>query len=262
MYKFGLKLWATNDNYVEPAKKLYDLGLYQYIELFAVPGSYDEFIKHWRNLKIPYVIHAPHYSTGLNFSDKKKLKENINLAGQAFKFADALHADKVIFHPGIDGEIEETVVQLNKINDDRILIENKPYYALIDDLVCVGNSPEEMKFILDNTNVGFCLDLAHGIYSANARNEDCFVYLKDFLKLNPEMFHLADGDSNSVYDQHKNIGDGTFDIQQIFNILPVDFNLTIETKKNFNDSLSDFERDVILLKAFLKKRDCGKRIVI
>ena len=248
MYKLGLKLWSTNKNYVKEAKRLYEEGLYSYIELFAVPDSFKDYINLWEELDVPYVIHAAHSAVGLNLAKKEFFKQNMRLAGQARLFADELKADIIIFHPGLEGKIEETANQLNKIKDQRIIVENKPYYGLYDNLTCNGNSPEEIKFVLDNVKVGFCLDIGHTIYSANAQNKDWFLYLKEFLSLNPKIFHISDGDKDGVYDQHKNLGKGSFDFEKIFSLTPKNSLISIETKKNFENSLKDFEEDVCFIK--------------
>ena len=56
MYKFGLKLWSINKNYIDTAKKLYDENIYDYIELYAIPSSFDEYAHIWKSLNIPYII--------------------------------------------------------------------------------------------------------------------------------------------------------------------------------------------------------------
>ncbi|MCF7800172.1 sugar phosphate isomerase/epimerase [Candidatus Babeliales bacterium] len=257
MYKFGLKLWSTNINYIDSAIKLYELGLYSYIELFAVPNSYKEFIKFWQNLKIPYIIHAAHSMMGLNLAKRDFLQNNILLAQEAFDFAESLDAKYIIFHPGINGDIKETCYQINKlinkkiINVNKILIENKPYYGIIDNVTCVGSRLEEIEFVIKNTGVGFCFDIAHAIYSANSHKENIFEFLDQFKKLKPKMYHLADGGFNGVLDEHKNIGLGNFDFKKILNLLPQDSFVTLETKKNFQTNLSDFEQDVSKLKVFI-----------
>ena len=48
MYKFGLKLWSVNENYIDTAKKLYDENIYDYIELYAIPSSFDEYAELWK----------------------------------------------------------------------------------------------------------------------------------------------------------------------------------------------------------------------
>lgn len=59
MFRYGLKLFSTNANYVAEAERLYKENIYDYIELYAEPNSYKKFIQLWKNLEIPYVIHAP-----------------------------------------------------------------------------------------------------------------------------------------------------------------------------------------------------------
>ena len=258
MYKFGLKLWSINKNYVEEAIRLYEQGLYDYIELFAVPNSYQDFVEVWKSLKVPYVIHAAHSAKGLNLAKKEMFPENLILANEAKKFADELNAQTIIFHPGVDGRIEETANQLNKIYDSRIVIENKPYYGIYDNLICNGSLPEEIEFIIKNTNVGFCLDIGHAIYAANAKKIDQVNFIKDFLKLKPKMFHLSDGDWNGVYDLHKHLGTGNFDFLKIFSILPDHVIISIETEKSFKDSLRDFEEDIIFLRKTINKNEKNK----
>ena len=263
--KFGLKLWSINDNYRKEAIRLYKQGIYYYIELYAVPRTYDTHINLWKDIGIPFVVHAPHFREGLNLAKKEKKTNNMLLISETIKFADTLRADKIIVHPGTSGDISETVHQLEEIDDRRILIENKPYYAIDDGLICNGASVEEIKFVLDNVSVGFCLDIGHAICSANAKKVEPFEYLKRFMKLNPIMYHLTDGDYESIYDRHAHFGTGNYDIEKFSSILPEDCFVTIETLKDSGESLSDFEADIRWLRYMrkgyrmekLKKGNCN-----
>ncbi len=167
MFRIGLKLWSVNENYLENAIKLYEEGYYDYVELYAVPDSYDDFASMWTRVKAPFVIHAPHFGSGLNFSIKEQYETNKRYAFESFKFADLLKADKIIFHPGVNGRIEETVKQINSIKDDRMVIENKPYLGNGENLFSIGSTPEEIRYIIEATNLYFCLDFGHAICSAN-----------------------------------------------------------------------------------------------
>ncbi|MFC1894512.1 sugar phosphate isomerase/epimerase family protein [Candidatus Dependentiae bacterium] len=247
MKKIGLKLWSTNKYYSQDIIKFYDQGLFDYIELFAYPASYKDTISLWKSFDIPYIIHGAHSNFGFNLSKKDCSKTNIKLADEAKRFADKLNAEIIIFHPGIDGDIKETVKQFNKIKDERVIVENKPYYTIDKKLVCNGNSPEEIDFVLKNTGIGFCLDFGHAICSANAQNKDWFSYLKEFLEFNPKMFHLSDGDITGVIDQHRHLGDGSFDYKRIFSVLQENFIMSIETEKKHQDSLRDFKEDIRFL---------------
>jgi|SaaInlLV_10m_DNA_2_1039722.scaffolds.fasta_scaffold00617_15 deoxyribonuclease IV len=251
MYKLGLKLWSTNNNYIKESLRLYDLKTYQYIELFIVPGSYEKFATLWKKIKIPYIIHAPHSACGLNFAKRSMLKTNFQLAQETFVFAKALNASNIIFHPGTNGKIEETIYQLQKIVNPfnhKILIENKPYYSLNGKKICIGNSPEEIKLILKNSDIGFCLDIGHAIYAANAKKINPLKYIKQFIKLSPQMYHLTDGNYNGIYDEHEHIGKGNFNFNNILKLIPKNSIITIETKKDSKNNLHDFKVDIEILK--------------
>jgi len=244
MFKYGLKLWSNNINYINDAIKYYEKNVYEYIELFSLPGTYDKYINYWNKLNIPYVIHAPHYKCGLNLSDKSNINKNQILAKEALKYADALNAEIIIFHPGINGELNQTIQQLNQINDTRIVIENMPYYALANVGICLGSSVEEIRLIKEHTGVGFCLDIGHAVYAANATKIDKLEMIKKFIDLKPKLFHLSDGKYEGIYDEHLNFGQGNFKLEDILVCLKADSMITIETNKNFDNKLTDFFEDI------------------
>ncbi len=248
MFRFGLKLWSNNKNYVKEAVALYEKGIYQYIELYVLPSIDDTQVSMWKNIHIPYVIHAPHFRDGLNLAKKELKENNLLLIKKTQEIADILKADKIIVHPGIAGDIAETVRQLKEINDRRILIENKPYYALDDGLICNGATIEEIMFVLNNTNVGFCLDIGHAFCAANANNIEPLEYLKQLLVLNPDMFHLTDGEKDGVLDRHYHFGKGNYNMLEVMNLLPKDAIITVETVKDSEDNLDDFVDDINILK--------------
>lgn len=248
MFRFGLKLWSNNKNYVKEAVALYEKGIYQYIELYVLPSIDDTQVSMWKNIHIPYVIHAPHFRDGLNLAKKELKENNLLLIKKTQKIADALKADKIIVHPGIAGDIAETVRQLKEINEKRFLIENKPYYALGDGLICNGATIEEIMFILNNTDGGFCLDIGHAFCAANANRIEPLEYLKQFLRLNPVMFHLTDGEKDGVFDRHYHFCKGNYPHEEIINLLPKDAIITVETVKDSENNLDDFVGDIKFLK--------------
>ena len=248
MFKYGLKLWSINENYIKEAKELYEKEFYSYIELYIVPESYENYIKLWKSLDIPFIIHATHYRHNMNLGKSDSWPKNLELTKEVQKFADQLTSEIVIYHPGINGCIEETVNQLNKIDDNRIFIENKPFIAINESFLCNGNSPEEIKFIMDNTGVKFCYDIGHGICSSNSRHVNVYTDLEKYLDLNPKMFHLTDGNFLDVYDKHYHFGKGTYDIKKILKYIPDNSSITIETYKDSTEDLEDFKKDIDYLK--------------
>lgn len=112
VYKLGLKLWSINtDCYYEEAKRLYNEGWFDYIELYVVPNSLDK-IEKWKKIEIPFIIHCPHFAHGFNLAKKEKKGSNRKIFDEVKKYADILNAKYIVIHGGIDGNVEETATQL------------------------------------------------------------------------------------------------------------------------------------------------------
>lgn len=252
-YKLGLKLWSSNASHLEPALALYEEGIFDYVELLVVPGKGRDFLKQWKDVPFPVSLHAPHYAMGLNFSLKECEQKNRMLIEEVEAFREALGPLYVVFHPGVQGSLEETIRQIKIFKGEfpdlfnMVLLENKPKIGLKEE-ICVGASPEEIKKILDETGLGFCLDIGHAIcYAAwkQMRYEDV---VNQFLKLSPGIFHLTDGDAKSVKDQHGHFGEGNFDLLQVFTMIPDGARVTIETGKSSEVGLNDFRKDILYLR--------------
>jgi len=256
-FKIGLKLHSTNVALIPTAIKLKKEGFLDYIELYIVPDSYEKTIDAWKGLDIPYIIHAPHSYSGLNFSIKDYEVKNRYLIGEVDSFRKALKPAKIIFHPGIQGSTNETIRQILLIKKDfpelfdLAIIENKPKIGLKGE-VCVGSSPEEIKRIIVETGIGFCLDIGHAIYYSSWANLQYENVIDSFLVLKPHVFHLSDGDMNSKIDLHLNLGAGNFELTTILQKIPREACITIETNKDLAMNLKDFELDVIYLKECVK----------
>lgn len=256
MNRIGLKLWSTNLYYAPIVEKLYNDNVFDYIELSAIPNSYEDTYRVWKNLNIPFIIHAPHFMQGVNFSDYKKEEYNFEIIKETFKYANSLNAEYIIFHPGINGDYKETARQMSKLNDSRVLVENKPYNiavkinGLSEKDVCVGYNMEQIKYISETANIGICLDIGHCFCAANGLREDKYKMISDFLTLKPKMYHISDGDINSPIDKHYSIGKGSYDFNKIFSILPKDITLTLETEKKSKENLDCFIDDCKNIKTF------------
>ena len=248
VFRLGLKLWSNNDNYVKEAVRLFEKGVYQYIEIYMLPGTEQKMVDMWRGLDIPYVVHAPHFLAGLNLAKMEQQESNFKLINETRIFADELSAENIIVHPGIAGDIKETAKQIKEINEPRLIVENKPYYALVDDLICNGSTSEEIEFVMKEAGIRFCLDIGHAFCAARGLKKEPMEFLEGFLNLKPEMFHLTDGDYESVYDRHYHIGKGNYDIKSIMKLIPQSKRITVETVKDSKESLADFEADIVYLK--------------
>ena len=247
MLEIGLKLWSSNLSFIPVAQRLYDQGLYRYIELYSVPGTFSDHIGPWKRLPMPFVIHAPHSGHGVNLSRPECAAANTKLIAEARRFADELESEWIILHPGVAGNIDETVRQIKTIADSRLLIENKPYFSVYDHAVCNGYSPRDIRHVMDETGLGFCLDFSHALSAANALKVDHREWLAQFAQMNPRMFHLSDGDNDGVDDKHLSLGQGSYDLPEIVAFLPGSAKVTLETEKD--EGLQRFQADVRALDA-------------
>lgn len=251
MYQIGLKLWSTNtDTYLREAERLYADGFFSYIELYVVPGSL-ECLPAWKTVKIPFLIHNAHFMQHFNLADRERAESNRKIYEETRRFADALNARWIIFHGGIDGNIEETARQLSAFREPRALIENKPFRALPNRMggnFCRGYDIAELKRVMDASGCGFCLDFGHAVCAANSLRREPYSYIEELMTLNPAMYHLTDvNDMTSEYDSHPHLGKGTLDLNRIQNLIPDSAYVTVETEKTSSTQLTDFRDDILFL---------------
>ena len=254
MYRIGLKLWSTNTGpLADAAARLFEEGVFAYIELFAVPGS-SETLPAWKRLHadygIPFVIHNAHTAQGFNLAKRELEPRNREIAAEARAFAEALGADRIIFHGGTDGDVGETVRQLKALGEPRALIENKPLLPLPNAAgvkFCRGATASELNRIIEGTGCGFCLDVGHAVCSANAQGLEPYAFVAELARrFRPAMFHLSDvTDMSSPYDAHPHLGTGELDIDRLRReVFPADAAISVETVKDSKTDLEDFRRDV------------------
>ena len=253
MYDIGLKLWSVNTGrYLDEAARLHADGTIGYVELFVVPDSLET-LPCWKRLNVPFVIHNAHAAQGFNLADARAANANRRIYAQTKAFADALGARFVIFHGGVDGDVQETARQLKALEEPRALLENKPCVPLPNDRgvrSCRGATEAEIEYVLSETGCGFCLDVGHAVCAANSQGMEPYSYLKRLARFSPAMFHLSDVvDMHSPYDAHPHLGTGELDVPRLKReLFPSGATISIETKKDSVDGLDDFLDDVRLLR--------------
>lgn len=263
LMKLGLKLWSINtDYYLDEAKRLYQEGWFDYIELYVVPktsAKTSEHISKWKKSEIPFTLHAPHFVHKVNLASKEKESYNREIFEEVEFFRKELNAQYVVMHGGMYGSIEETIRQLKGLCaiipdfKNAYLIENKPLIAPLDKaLECRGAKFEEIQKVINEIGCGFCLDVGHAICTANSLKLEPYSYVKRFNDaFNPICYHLSDNFINSEIDGHMHLGKGNYDFKKIFEIIYKDRNIAIETNKASKIALDDFVEDVKWLKNLL-----------
>lgn len=260
---FGLKVWSTNCHYEKAIRDLWLENVMQYIEIYVLPGTAKNTVFFWQRMRkelgIPLIVHAPHYSHGLCLSCSEREASNRELLEESFWFADGVEAEIVIIHPGVNGDILETVRQVKLFWDERLYLENKPRYGNGENLLCNGALPEEIALVIEETGIKFCLDIGHAITAANGFGVDPWEMLTAFFVLRPSLLHLTDGHWNGVVDEHLHFGEGDFPLQEIVKKIKraglSHVAITNEAYKRYEDRLDDFREDMEYLAQIFDQLD-------
>lgn len=222
MRQFGLKMWSrdftSNPDFVKSAEKSLKDGNFGYLELFALPDTYDD-VKKLAQVFVGYktIIHAPHSRQNINLSDPDVFQMNCHIFEDSRRFADLFDASYIILHPGLYGYggIEENIRQFKALNDSRIVVENLPFLCSSTHRNLEGVKTEDVKKLMTEVGCGLCLDFSHAICGANDLGRDVYLVLNEFKALHPVMYHLCDGDISSKLDNHLHYGEGNYDLKRL-----------------------------------------------
>ena len=141
--------------------------------------------------------------------------------------------------------------QLRQFVDSRCLIENEPAKGLKGEK-CLGSTPEEIKYILCELQIGFCLDFGHAINTANTLKKEPLIFIKKFTGLKPSVYHLTDGNYSGEYDSHDHYGQGSFPIKELVKMIPPGVKITNEAKHGSDSNLDDFKNNYLFFSGALK----------
>jgi endonuclease IV len=225
--------FLEKSDFVDQVLRLIQDGIYDFMQLIVFSDSYDDanttIREKMRNVRA--VIHAPFYD--IDTGNRDLQESNLRKLEDAQKFADLLCSDIIILHPGSgDSEeyLSETVRQFQMINDSRIAVENLPYNP--HGRVLHGSSPENIKRIIDETHCKFCFDFAHAICAANSLERNIYDDFAKYNALQPNLYHMSDGDFSATGDHHLHLGFGNYDIAKIMKeFTPEDAMIVLETKR-------------------------------
>lgn len=235
-----------------PEKYFEKIG--QIVDFFEIYGDMSFDYDFLNNVDKPIVVHAPHSSTGVNLCNPGKKMINIQALNWSKKMADRFNAEKIIVHPEMTESSECTIdylISFLKDNfDERFEIENMPYLAdRSHRLLC--SEPRDIKRVMDETKVKFCLDLAHAAEYAKGMEYNVTDFMNDLLSLHPSHYHISDSILERVQnltldDVHLSLFKGTIDLEMIKQIIPEGACVTLETPHNLQAQINEIN--------FLKSR--------
>ena len=155
----------------------------------------------------------------------------------------------LILHAG-HGSMKHATDVLREIADDRLLIENVPKVGLNDEPM-IGYSPAQIEELIGDGDRGLCLDLNHAAKAAVSLGVDYRAYIKGFMRLKPNMFHMSDGMLSEERDEHLGIGEGEYDLGYLMGVIEAGGLVTVETPR-VKISLDEDKKNLYILKNVIR----------
>lgn len=262
MRKLGVKLWSddvfAHADFSAQCVEGIRNGDFNYLELFALPESYEKTAEGWKKLLsgIEVIIHAPHSRFELDTGNASAFEKNKRILESSFRFADLFNSEIVIVHAGMgEGEkfVDETIRQFKRFDDKRIAVENLPYYCTSTGNILHGTSPDEIRRIKEETGCQFCFDFSHAVCAANHYKRDVKSDLAAYYALKPDMYHMCDGLTDETEDKHLHYGKGNYNLAEMLNDFTAkDAIITMETGKGIPASTDEWLNDAKYLRALEK----------
>ena len=248
MPRYGLKLGIGETALADAAASLWRSGEFDFLELYIPKSTRIEEAGSWEWYDGPLILHGPHGADGFNFAAADLRDSNRAVLRLLDSLRKAMQPSRLILHPGWDGPESEFIRQIAWFRETLpalyglLRLENKPLSAP-GGRTCLGASPQDMARLLMVSGAGFCLDFRHAAAYAADVGRDWLDAADEFLRLRPDLFHIADGNVGERFDSHRHFGEGDIDWRQLVPLVEPEALLTIECRKDPALRLADFLRD-------------------
>lgn len=254
MRKYAFKLFTSNlinnpvivDEVEEFVRNNPDKSFIELMVINSTPEiELQEFIRRFKGLTVN--IHAPHNSMGFDTGKKELERSNLEKLEKSIRLAEEFDSKAIIVHAGCGRDpenIKETIRQFKIFDNPRIVVENLPVDANDTPDVMHGNTPEEIKYIMEETGCGFCFDFSHAVCAANYLKINVEEQLQGFFDLKPRVYHLCDGDIDGVDDKHLHYGRGSYLLKEwLHKYTTPDAMITMETGEGAPQGAQDWIED-------------------
>lgn len=234
--KIGIKLWSTNSDLYEDFIELYNKKLVDYLEIKYIPGHRQKLNLLKKN-NIPIILHTQNYMDDGTCFSSNEFEKNKKLFQEILEVADLVNAEGIIMHPEVGTE-ENFVKFLKSIDSSKIIIENMPQKSFKG--TAIGFDFNSLKKFIEAGKCRFCLDFCHAIKSAAFQGVDYKAYVEKLLELKPYMFHICDGHSTQILDEHLNLGEGDFNLKFLKSkIMDKPVTLEVPKKDGLNNDIKN-----------------------
>lgn len=244
MIKYGLKIWSNNVDWFRELVERHKNGDFDFVEVYSnseVPHDYEklELLKA-TNVEAVHIGNLDRAGFH-NFFFTDKQKEAWKMTVDLTNF---FGTKRIIVHPAVTHTAKTFWENLEKLNDERIIVETMPVVSPMggEDRE-FGSKIEDLLQIKRKREI--CFDIAKLVKAAIYFKIDYKVFVIEALKgLQPEYFQISGCDTDSPVDQHNNLWEPCFDVRWVKEVLEKyaenrDIFLSFETPKNGKDLGND-----------------------
>ncbi len=200
--------------------------VFEHWEIFAeaehrLPSVESRFRDLMPSYKLSYSIHAPISDINIGSLNERIREDSVIELLTTAESAANLNIDLMTIHPGMTSMavpyMEEKAVEkakkslrsLDRISSEygvRIAVENMPAFPFM-----LGRTAEEMKDLIESTNLGFCLDIGHA--NTTDQIDDLIREFKD------RLINVHIHDNHGENDEHLTLGEGSIDFKRVLDLL-------------------------------------------
>ena len=166
---------------------------------------------------LSYSIHAPISDINIGSLNERIREDSVIELLTTAETAANLNIDTVTIHPGLSSmavpymeekaaeKARKSLGSIDRIASEygvRIAVENMPAFPFM-----LGRTVEELKYLLDGTNLGFCFDIGH----ANTTDQ-----IDDLIKeFGDRIVNVHIHDNHGEHDEHLTLGEGSIDFKSV-----------------------------------------------
>ena len=200
--------------------------VFEHWEIFAeaehrLPSVESRFRDLMPSYKLSYSIHAPISDINIGSLNERIREDSVIELLTTAESAANLNINLMTIHPGMTSMavpyMEEKAVEkakkslrsLDRISSEygvRIAVENMPAFPFM-----LGRTAEEMKALIESTNLGFCLDIGHA--NTTDQIDDLIREFKD------RLINVHIHDNHGENDEHLTLGEGSIDFKRVLDLL-------------------------------------------
>ena len=200
--------------------------VFEHWEIFAeaehrLPSLESRLMDIIPSYNLSYSIHAPISDINIGSLNERIREDSVIELLTTAETAANLNIDLMTIHPGLTcmavPYMEEKAIEkakkslrsLDRISAEygvMIAVENMPAFPFM-----LGRTAEELKDLLESTNLRFCLDIGH----ANTTDQ-IDELIKEF---RDRLVNIHIHDNNGEHDEHLTLGKGNIDFKKIIDLL-------------------------------------------